>query len=109
MQHEGRLDFRKGDPAYDALLTCAGKPVIMTVYLDRPAILTNLQKLTTVLLGDFGINDDALLDLVVGKGKPEGHLPFELPSSMAEVEAQKSDLPHDTAHPLYPFGFALPQ
>jgi beta-glucosidase len=34
-------------------------------------------------------------------------LPFELPSSMQEVEAQASELPHDTAHPLYKLGFGL--
>ena len=25
----------------------------------------------------------------------------------AEVAAQREDVPHDTAHPLYPFGFGL--
>jgi len=45
--------------------------------------------------------------VLTGKAKPQGHLPFELPSSMAEVTAQLEDVPHDTAHPLYPFGFGL--
>ena len=29
------------------------------------------------------------------------------PSSMAEVQVQKSDVPYDTAHPLYKFGYGL--
>ncbi len=37
-QHEGRLDFRPGDAAYDALTRCGHTPVMMTVYMDRPAI-----------------------------------------------------------------------
>ena len=106
-QHEGRLNFEPGDLAYDALLTCGRTPVIMTVYMDRPAILTNVKDKADVLYADFGVSDDALLNVLTGKAKAEGHLPFELPSSMAAVVAQKSDKPHDSEHPLYPYGYAL--
>jgi beta-glucosidase len=106
-QHEGRLNFQPGDPAFDALLKCGKTPVVMTVYLDRPAILTEIKDKTAVLYADFGISDDALLDVLVGKAKAGGHLPFELPSSMEAVAAQKSDVPHDSAHPLYPYGYAV--
>ena len=51
--------------------------------------------------------DGSLLDVLMGNGKPQGHLPFELPSSMQAVEAQRSDVPHDSAKPLYPYGYAL--
>lgn len=39
------------------------------------------------------------------KARPEGRLPFELPSSMAAVRAQKPDVPHDSENPLYPYGY----
>ena len=39
--------------------------------------------------------DAALLDVLAGKAKPEGKLPFELPSSMETVRKQKEDLPYD--------------
>ncbi len=107
-QHEGRLDFRPGDPAYDALQAApAGVPVVFTVYLDRPAILTNVRDKATAILGNFGIGDRALFGVLTGQAAPEGHLPFELPSSTEEVVRQKSDVPHDTNHPLYPYGFGL--
>ncbi len=106
-QHEGRLNFQPGDPAYDALLKCGTTPAVMTVYLDRPAILTAVMDKAAVLYADFGINDDALLDVLSGKAKAGGHLPFELPSSMEAVAAQKSDVPHDSARPLFPYGYAL--
>jgi beta-glucosidase len=107
-QHEGRLDFRAGDPTYDVLVSAsAKKPTIFVVNLDRPAILTNVKDKVTALLGSFGISDTALLDVITGNGAPMGHLPFELPSSMQEVLAQKSDVPYDTAHPLYKFGYGL--
>ena len=50
---------------------------------------------------------DALFDLLTGKATPQGKLPFELPSSMAEVKAQAEDTPYDTKSPLYKFGFGL--
>ncbi|MFZ0547232.1 MAG: glycoside hydrolase family 3 C-terminal domain-containing protein, partial [Candidatus Promineifilaceae bacterium] len=59
------------------------------------------------LLADFGASDAAVLDVIFGRARPEGKLPFELPSSMTAVRNQKEDLPHDSENPLYPFGFGL--
>jgi beta-glucosidase len=109
MQHEGSLAFADGNADYEAIKNAAqyAPKTIVTVYLDRPAILTNVQDKATAILGNFGVSDTALFDVISGKAKPEGKLPFELPSSMADVEAQMSDLPHDTATPLYKFGYGL--
>lgn len=106
--HEGSLDFAEDNSDLTLIRQTAAKvPTIATIYLDRPAILTRVQEKTSAILGNFGITDEALLDVITGKAKPEGKLPFELPSSMAEVEAQAGDLPHDTKHPLYSFGFGM--
>jgi len=75
------------------------------VYLDRPAILTPLRDRARALVANFGVSDAALLDVLAGKAKPEGKLPFELPSSMQAVAAQRSDVAHDSGRPLYRFGF----
>jgi beta-glucosidase len=108
MQHEGDLGFENGNAEFEEIKRIsAAVPTIVTVYLDRPAILTELKGRASALIGNFGVSDAALLDVLTGVAKPEGRLPFELPSSMQEVEAQRSDLPHDTAHPLYPIGFGL--
>jgi len=107
-QKEGRLDFRNADPDYEALKAAAAKvPVIASIYLDRPAILGNIRDKTAALLGNFGASDDALLDVMLGKAQAEGRLPFELPASMAAVEAQRPDRPDDSAAPLYPFGAGI--
>ncbi len=106
MQHEGSLAFRDGDPEYEAFKRIsAAVPTIATVYLDRPAILTPIRDRARALVANFGVSDAALLDVLVGRSKPRGRLPFELPSSMAAVEAQRSDMPHDSARPLYRSGF----
>src|SRR5277367_4433359 len=107
-QHEGRLAFTNKDVAYAELLRVS--PMVPTVFLttiERPLILTNVTPHATALLGDFGVSDEALLALITGKVSPGGHLPFELPSSAKAVEQQKSDLPHDSQSPLFPFGFGL--
>jgi beta-glucosidase len=107
-QHEGRLDFRDGNADYEAVKRAsAAVPTIVTVYLDRPAVLTDISSRAAALLGNFGITDDALLDVLQGKARPRGRLPFELPSSMAAVLAQASDAPYDSRAPLYPFGYGL--
>ena len=104
-QHEGRLDFRDGDAGYEQVKLASAKvPTIASVYLDRPAILTNVRDKVQGLLANFGADDAALVDVVTGRATAEGRLPFELPSSMAEVEAQSPGRPHDTRRPLYPIG-----
>ena len=104
--HEGDLGFRDDDPEFEEIKRIAAAvPTIVTVYLDRPAILSGLKDRVSALIGNFGVSDGALLDVLTGVAQPEGKLPFELPSSMQEVEAQSSALPHDTAHPLYPIRF----
>lgn len=106
-QHEGRLNFQPGDAAYDAVVrsNAAKVPVVMSVYLDRPAILTEVKDKVAALYGDFGVNDEGLLRVVLGKSKAMGRLPFELPSSMEAVQAQRSDVAHDSARPLYRIGY----
>ncbi|MCU1321883.1 MAG: glycoside hydrolase family 3 domain protein [Acidobacteriaceae bacterium] len=107
-QHEGRLNFVEADTAYAELLRVgAVVPTIFTTTLERPLILTNVKPHATVLLGDFGIGDEPLLEVITGKVKAVGKLPFELPSSIEAVQYQKSDVPHDSAAPLYRFGYGL--
>ena len=107
-RHEGRLNFVDSDEAYSALTRVSALvPTILTTTLECPLILSNVKPHATALLGDFGIADGPLLALVTGKAAPAGRLPFELPSSPDAVQKQKSDLPHDSENPLYPFGFGL--
>jgi beta-glucosidase len=105
MHHEGRLDFRDGDKDYQQLKAAAARvPTVVAVYLDRPAILANVRDKASAIIANFGASDAALLEVLTGRARAEGRLPFELPSSMAEVEAQAPGRPHDTRRPLYPIG-----
>ena len=83
------------------------KPLILVVDLNRPAILSELNDLSDALIGTFGVNDEVIHEIINGKTNPSGKLPFELPSSMSEVEKQLEDVPDDTANPLYKYGYGL--
>jgi beta-glucosidase len=82
-------------------------PTVVDIYLDRPAVIPELAEAAAALLADFGATDGALLDVVYGRAKPTGALPFELPSSMDAVRRQLPDVPHDSDDPLFPFGHGL--
>jgi beta-glucosidase len=104
--HHGDLDF-KGEAKAEILTLCQTVPTIVVLYLDRPAVVPEISAAAWALVGEYGASDMAVLNVVFGKARPEGKLPFELPSSMEAVRDQKADLPYDSKNPLYPFGFGL--
>lgn len=104
--HHGDLDF-KGKEKEEILQLLKTIPTIVDIYLDRPAVIPEISQQAKGLLADYGASDAAVLDVIFGKAKPEGRLPFELPSSMEAVRNQKEDLPYDSKDPLYKFGFGL--
>jgi beta-glucosidase len=77
MQHDGYLDFKPDSPDLLAIERAAAKvSTIVTIYLDRPAILNNVVDKTSALTGNFGVSDQSLLDIITGKDKPQGRLTF---------------------------------
>ncbi|XVV15115.1 glycoside hydrolase family 3 protein [Actinoplanes sp. CA-131856] len=104
--HAGRLDFSEKE--LEPVLSLAETlPTVVDVMLDRPAVLTPLASKVSALIGTFGASDEALLDVLFGRSPATGTLPFELPSSMAAVEASREDVPNDTKEPLFPYGHGL--
>lgn len=83
------------------------KPTIVAMYLDRPYVIPELAREAAALVGHFGVSDAALLDVLTGAARPSGKLPFEMPSSMDAVRAQKEDVPYDSVAPLFRFGHGL--
>lgn len=79
-------------------------PLLVAVTLSRPAILTPLAEFATVIVGDYGASDRALLDALTGVVMPEGRLPFEIPRSMQAIADSRPDVAGDTVDPLYPAG-----
>jgi len=104
--HQGRLYFTEEEQK-KVLSLISKKPAVVIINLERPAILTEIDRSTKALLADFGTSDEVLTEVLFGKIIPEGKLPFELPSSNEAVKKQLEDLPYDSKDPLYPFGHGL--
>jgi beta-glucosidase len=106
-QHEGDLDWKDGDPVLGTLANAAANgPTIVVVHLDRAAVLTQLVPHSTALYAEFGISDDALLDVLLGEAAPGGVLPFQLSRSMEAALARQCDVPGGDPDPQFPLGFS---
>ena len=106
MFHAGSLEFPAQERDRLAEI-CSTVPTVVEVYLVRPAGVTDLTRDAAALFGSYGSSDHAFLDIVFGDAQPEGSLPFDLPRSMAAVAASRSDVPFDTADPVFRFGQGL--
>jgi beta-glucosidase len=82
-------------------------PTVVDVFLDRPAILTPIAESANAVVGNWGVSAGALLDVLSGAVPATGRLPFDIPRSMAAVEASRPDVPFDTEDPLFRFGHGL--
>ncbi len=104
--HSGDLDF-KGEEKSRILNLLKTVPTVVDIYLDRAAVIPEIAEQSAALIANFGATDEILLEAIWGHFSPAGKLPFEMPSSMEAVQAQKEDLPYDSKSPLFPFGYGL--
>jgi hypothetical protein len=96
-------DQRRGIGAR-ILAVCEQVPTIILLFLDRPAVVPEIAEAAAGLVVEFGARDDAVVDVLLGAVRAQGRLPFDLPSSMRAVADSRSDVPRDTANPLFRFG-----
>lgn len=88
------------------------KKVVLNVYFRAPYVLDDASGLKNAgaIVAGFGVSDTALLEVLSGRFKPQGKMPFALPKTQQAVNEQQPDVPgyketKDGA--LYPFGFGL--
>ena len=90
-----------------------GKPVIVIVNVANPLVFSEFEVDANALLISFGVQDQALLDIISAKAEPSGLLPMQMPASMSAVEKQAEDVPfdlpcyRDSVGNVYNFGFGL--
>ncbi|WP_232071025.1 glycoside hydrolase family 3 protein [Phytohabitans flavus] len=104
--HTGSLAYPPGQLA-QILAVLDTVPSIVDIYLDRPAVLTEIAAHAAALLVTFAVGDEPLLDVLTGRDKPRGRLPFDLPRSMATVAAGRADVSFDDHDPLFRYGHGL--
>jgi beta-glucosidase len=89
------------------------KPVVVLIDVANPMVFSEIEKNTSAILVHFGVQDQALLDIITGVSEPSGLLPFQMPADMKTVEEQFEDVPRDmnsytdTDGNVYDFGFGL--
>ncbi|CCG98122.1 glycoside hydrolase family 3 domain protein [Fibrella aestuarina BUZ 2] len=76
----------------------AKKPTILAINYTNPWVIDEIYKegsAATIkgVVATFGTTIDALLDIVTGKVKPTGKMPFTTPRSAEAVKAQMEDVP----------------
>jgi beta-glucosidase len=109
--HEGGLVFAGADNAGDLAAIeralASGKPVVVVMSMERPAVLAEFLARSGAVLATFGSDDAAVADILTGAFKPTGTLPFDLPADQASVDGQREDAAFDFARTQFKTGFGL--
>jgi beta-glucosidase len=91
----------------------SGKPVIVVITAKKPMVVNEFEKEADAILMHFGVQDDALFEILTGVSEPSGLLPFRMPADMDTVELHCEDLADDfeaytdEAGNVYDFAFGM--
>ena len=74
------------------------KPTVLVVNYTNPWVIDEIyndqtKKNIKAVLATFGTKPDALMDIITGKFKPTGKMPFTTPVSEEQAQKQLSDVP----------------
>lgn len=89
------------------------KPVLVILRMSNPTVVGEFEKEIDGLLINFGVQDQAIFDIISGAVEPSALLPLQMPANMATVETQMEDVPFDMQPYIdsegntYDFGFGL--
>ena len=103
------IDFPAEKFSHMKELAAYGKPVVADINTTGSSLVITpeLKGLPQAMILSFDPTDAAVMDVIFGRHNPRSKLPFEIPSSMDAVRAQKEDVPFDSPNPSFPFGFGL--
>ncbi len=97
----------------DTKTKMGNKPVVVSVSATKPMVFNEFEGAASAILLNFGVQDQAIFDIVAGKAEPSALLPMQMPANMSTVEKQFEDVPFDMeVHKdidgnKYDFGFGL--
>ncbi|MEO5818888.1 MAG: glycoside hydrolase family 3 N-terminal domain-containing protein [Vicinamibacteraceae bacterium] len=81
---------------------------VLAIYFRNPYVLDDASGLKDAgaIVASFGVSDVALLDVLSGRFKPTGKLPFALARTLQAIVDNQPDVPgYPAMDTLYPFGF----
>lgn len=71
------------------------KKVVVVINCSNPVVMSEIEPYCDAIIVRFGIQAQAVLDIITGVYEPSGMLPFQMPADMATVELQAEDTPRD--------------
>ena len=71
------------------------KPVVVIVEVSKPLVFSEIEPSADAILLSFGVQYQALLEILCGQAEPSALLPFQMPANMKTVETQQEDVPGD--------------
>lgn len=71
------------------------KPVIVIINISKPMVFSEIEESASAILVHMGVQDQALMDILIGNSEPSALLPFQMPVDMKTVEEQFEDVPRD--------------
>lgn len=83
---------------------------VLAIYFRNPYVLDDESRLTDAgaILATFGVSDTAILEVLSGRFKPRGKLPFALARTLQAVVDNEPDVPgYPFDATLYPLKFGL--
>jgi beta-glucosidase len=89
------------------------RPVILLTTVTNPMVFSDIEPDVDAIIAEFGVQVEALMEMVSGTSEPSGLLPMQMPRDMVTVEMQLEDVPHDmvpytdTEGNTYDFTFGL--
>jgi beta-glucosidase len=97
----------------DTKKALGNKPVVVSVDISNPMVFAEFEKVADAIVVGFGVQAQAIFDIISGIKEPSGLLPLQMPLDMKTVEEQKEDVPRDmkcytdSEGNSYDFGFGL--
>ena len=101
------------DNILEAKKLMGGKPIIVSMTLHNPTVVSEFEEVVDGIIVDFGVQRKALFDIVFGDKKPEGRLPIIMPKNMETIELHNEDIFDDieaytdSEGNTYDFGYGL--
>jgi beta-glucosidase len=90
--------------------TVGAEKTILSIDFRQPYVLDEGSGFLNAgaILATFGVSDAAIMDILTGKFKPSGKLPFALANKPEAITEQAPDAPgYAEKDTLFPFGFGL--
>jgi len=76
----------------DTKTAMKGKPVIVSLAVSLPMVMGEFENDADGIIAGFGLQAQAMLEIISGAAEPSGLLPLQMPADMKTVELQKEDV-----------------